>query len=585
MEIRPCSDEQVSDPPRPGGDPEQASDGSRSDAELVEAALSGDPDAFGLVYLRWFDPVYDVARRIVRDPETAAEVAQDVFLHGWRALAELRDPAAVGGWLLRSSRNRALNRFEREKRSVAVDPQESPEEDLPRSPAPWNRLAVATDPTDAMADEEVAELVWQSADALGERDVSLLDLHLRHHLSPAEIAEELDVAPNAAHQMLFRLRNRLGRAVRARVLWRDGHPRCEELAAALKEADLRAFGPAAVTLISSHVESCEDCRGHQRTRLAPAVLFGSAAASAAPISLIADVAAALEAEGVPLGSVVADLRRRAAGAQVRRWPSKVAAVAVVAMVALLGLAVGDGGDGGEERAFGADLDSTGEASLLADRGGVGGGLFAWGATASGVEDAVAAADPAGVGSDATTTTTSSESDTATGGAGAPNPSGGSGESASGSPTTSTTAAPSPSGGGSGGGVDGSGGPSGPAPPAPPAPPVPPAPPGGAGGGGVTTTGAPPPDPPYIKYVDVSVKSCTKGGTAVVNVTYSAPAGDAGWSGSWSLSDGSGGGSFALSAGVGEFSFVTDPTGAKVYVDVAVADPLGGSASGSGVAYC
>ncbi len=550
---------------------------------LVEEALSGDPDAFGLVYLRWFDPVYDVARRIVRDPDTAAEVSQDVFLHGWRALAELRDPAAVGGWLLRSARNRALNRLDREKRSVAVDPQESPEDDLPRSPAPWNRLAVATDPTDAMADAEVAELVWQSADALGERDLSLLDLHLRHHLSPAEIAEELDVAPNAAHQMLFRLRSRLGRAVRARVLWRDGRPRCDELAAALGAAGVRAFGPNAVTLITSHVDGCEDCRGRQRTRLAPAVLFGSAAASAAPISLIADVAVALEAEGVPMGSVLAELRRRSAGLRARRWPSRAVVAGVVAVVALLGLAVSDGSDGALERAFGADGDSTGESPVTArrDRAETALGRFGRGTTTAGaVEDAAVAAGPAGVPADATTTTTSVGSDPASGGTGVASSSGGSVEGASGSLPTGTTVASSPSDGGSTGGGDGGtggsggdgsgGGGSGG---------------GSGGGGGVTTTEPPPPDPPYIKYVDVSVKSCTKGSAVVVNVTYGTPAGDAGGSGNWSLSDGSSSGSFALSAGVGEFVFTTDPTGSKVYVDVTVTDLLGRSAGDSGVAYC
>ena len=73
---------------------------------------------------------------------------------------------------------------------------------------PEDRLAAAVDPAQAMEDAELAALVWDAADALGDRDASLLDLHLRHGLSPAEIAEELGVKANAAHQSLHRMRDR-----------------------------------------------------------------------------------------------------------------------------------------------------------------------------------------------------------------------------------------------------------------------------------------------------------------------------------------------------------------------------------------
>ena len=46
------------------------------DPELVLAARAGDGGAFTTLFQRWFDPCVEVARRIVHDPETAAEVAQ-----------------------------------------------------------------------------------------------------------------------------------------------------------------------------------------------------------------------------------------------------------------------------------------------------------------------------------------------------------------------------------------------------------------------------------------------------------------------------------------------------------------------------
>ncbi len=150
------------------------------DPDLVLAAQARRPgDAFTTLFQRWFDPCFDVARRIVHNDDTAAEVAQETFLVAWRQLDTLRDASAFGGWVLRTSRNKALNRLERERRSMAVDQDEHP--------ALTDLEAVGDVAGDVTANEQ-QQLVWAAAAALGERDASVLDLHLRHGLDAAEIA-------------------------------------------------------------------------------------------------------------------------------------------------------------------------------------------------------------------------------------------------------------------------------------------------------------------------------------------------------------------------------------------------------------
>src|SRR5919109_1112686 len=92
-----------------------------SDAELVERARAGDQGAFGALYDTWFDRVYDLAFRVVRDGSAAADVAQDTFLAAWRELDGLDDPAAFGGWIRRIARNTALNHRKKEQRAQPVD--------------------------------------------------------------------------------------------------------------------------------------------------------------------------------------------------------------------------------------------------------------------------------------------------------------------------------------------------------------------------------------------------------------------------------------------------------------------------------
>jgi RNA polymerase sigma factor (sigma-70 family) len=265
------------------------------DAALVRAAQAGDGQAFGVLFDRWSTRVVDVAHRIVRDREVAAEVAQDAFLAAWTGLARLEQAESFGGWVLRIARNRALNRLERERRSIPVAPVGEETTEM---------LDGTTDPSDdagaAVGRSEDAALVWAAAAALGARDASVLDLHLRHGLSPGEIAEELGVTANAAHQVLFRLRNRLGDAVRACVLWRAGHPACAGLTSAVAAAGITSFGAPAVRVISDHALSCRECTGRQEARLAPEALFAALPLLAVSPETLDAIRGGLAEAGVPI---------------------------------------------------------------------------------------------------------------------------------------------------------------------------------------------------------------------------------------------------------------------------------------------
>ncbi len=263
------------------------------DADLVRAAQAGDGQAFGVLFDRWSTRVVDVAYRIVRDREVAAEVAQDAFLAAWTGLDRLERAESFGGWVLRIGRNRALNRLERERRSVPVGDEEATEV--------LDRDAHDDEAGDAAARAEDAALVWAAAAALGPRDASVLDLHLRHGLAPAEIAEELGVTPNTAHQVLFRLRNRLGDAVRASVLRRAGHPASAVLGAAVAAARITPFGADAVKVIGVHAAGCPDCAGRQEARLSPEALFAAVPLLTVAPDVLAAIRAGLADAGVPIG--------------------------------------------------------------------------------------------------------------------------------------------------------------------------------------------------------------------------------------------------------------------------------------------
>ncbi|MEZ5381359.1 MAG: sigma-70 family RNA polymerase sigma factor [Microthrixaceae bacterium] len=266
-----------------------------SDAEAVAAALAGDQNAFGRLFGEHFDRTYDVAFRILRDKEQAAEVAQDTFLAAWTGLSSLDDPASFGGWVLRISRNRALNRLSRERRSVALGDEVTTAVLDQNAPAPDMEAGVAA--------EESRDLVWAASAALGERDASVLDLHLRHGLSGAALAEELGVNPNNANQILHAMKGRLENAVRAFVVWRNGNPDCADLRSLLSRQSDASFGVVTARMIRRHLKACGLCDAEQRRHLAPAAMFSAVPVLVAPLALRTQAAGALMHAGVPMGPV------------------------------------------------------------------------------------------------------------------------------------------------------------------------------------------------------------------------------------------------------------------------------------------
>lgn len=268
----------------------------RSDTELVLAARDDDPGAFGELFERWFDRSWNVARTILRDDDLAADVAQDTMVKAWQQLDQLRDPDAFGGWLLRSTRNRALNRLAREGRSRATgDDVVSGLRDRGGNDPVGAERQPEPDQVSEIRDRQ--DLVWAAATALGERDVSLLDLHLRHGLTPAEIADELGVEANAAHQQLFRLRGRLGDAIGSFLLWRNGRPLCDGLAEAV--SGRTAFDRSVAKAVARHQASCEHCSEERDSMVDPSKLFAAVPLLLVPPHLKASAAAALQSVGVP----------------------------------------------------------------------------------------------------------------------------------------------------------------------------------------------------------------------------------------------------------------------------------------------
>ena len=90
----------------------------QSDAELVNAVLNGDKQAFEVLVKRYERPVRAVALDVLGDYHLAKDVSQDAFVTAYENLPGLRKPVVFGPWLMKITRRRAFD-WARRKRDEA----------------------------------------------------------------------------------------------------------------------------------------------------------------------------------------------------------------------------------------------------------------------------------------------------------------------------------------------------------------------------------------------------------------------------------------------------------------------------------
>ena len=69
--------------------------------DVVERAMRGDREAFGVLVVHTSDRMYAIATRILRDAELAEDALQSALLTAWRQLPTLRDPDRFEPWVRR----------------------------------------------------------------------------------------------------------------------------------------------------------------------------------------------------------------------------------------------------------------------------------------------------------------------------------------------------------------------------------------------------------------------------------------------------------------------------------------------------
>ncbi len=176
----------------------------QSDAELVRAAQRGDSTSLGLLLERYRAPLYGLALQLLGRRADAQDAVHDTFLVALCKLDQVREPAAVGGWLHMVLRNACRIRLRAGCREALFD--EFPPYLEARSPEPS-----AEERIDRLA---LRDWVWTALARLPETlRVTVMLRYFGSHASYEEIAAILGLPVGTVRSRLNQAKAKLGEAL------------------------------------------------------------------------------------------------------------------------------------------------------------------------------------------------------------------------------------------------------------------------------------------------------------------------------------------------------------------------------------
>jgi len=166
--------------------------------QLVDAAQLGDRQAQSALYERYQGSALALAYRKLGNWDEAEELVQDVFIHAFDRIEQLRVAEAFGGWLRQIVRRMAINRLTRRRVAIAMESEV------------LEAVCTTTDtPLDNVLDGERRAQVRSGLDRLGDVDRRTLEAFYMGGQSLIEMAESFEAPIGTIKRRLHVARKRL----------------------------------------------------------------------------------------------------------------------------------------------------------------------------------------------------------------------------------------------------------------------------------------------------------------------------------------------------------------------------------------
>jgi RNA polymerase sigma-70 factor (ECF subfamily) len=179
----------------------------RDEQSLIAAAQRGNRDAFNELVLSYQDQVYNLAYRIMGDPASASDAAQEAFISAYQHIDGFRGKYASSfkSWLMRIVSNACYDELRRRKRRPATSIEDF-EMDEEANPA---LVSEFEGPEEHAERQEMARVIQTGIRSLPADQRVTLVLSDVQGFSYQEVAEMTDVPLGTVKSRLARARGKL----------------------------------------------------------------------------------------------------------------------------------------------------------------------------------------------------------------------------------------------------------------------------------------------------------------------------------------------------------------------------------------
>jgi RNA polymerase sigma-70 factor (ECF subfamily) len=164
------------------------------DETLVRHCLDGDRAAYDRLVMRYQKPVYNVALRMLRNPEDARDVAQTAFLKAYEHLGDYDPSYKFYSWIYKIAVNESFNVLGRRKAGEGIS-----EEEADEAPGPESRVE----------GEQTGRVIETALMRISPELRTVIVLRHFLHLSYQDMAETLELPEKTVKSRLYSARQLL----------------------------------------------------------------------------------------------------------------------------------------------------------------------------------------------------------------------------------------------------------------------------------------------------------------------------------------------------------------------------------------
>lgn len=169
-----------------------------TDEQLVELAVSENPEAFGEIVNRWERKIFALCYGMLGREDEAKDAAQEAFINAYRNLVKFRGDAKVSSWLHRIAVNQCLTKKRREKTRSETFLDEEKNEEEKFFVAPENQT-----PSHKFESNEKTRAVRQVISSLPEDLRQIVVMKEFEEMTFQEIAETLELPLSTVKSRLY----------------------------------------------------------------------------------------------------------------------------------------------------------------------------------------------------------------------------------------------------------------------------------------------------------------------------------------------------------------------------------------------